>query len=185
LATWNQCHIGLPGCELAPRSRTEYAWFHLGEIETREGGRLAVGRITVGEAGHAPVHTTVGAKAAIEHYDRTGCVAAFVRAKDGRHGIWLAGAVRSDCPAEKVRDLQANPPSGDWRNGELVAALSVPVPGFPIPRVEYAVVATGAIEDVVALVATGYTEHAPPTFTRGQQRRRTQLRRALREAVGR
>jgi hypothetical protein len=63
-------------------------------------------------------------------------------------GIWVSGSVRSDISEEGFRDLRANPPSGDWRslnrNLELVAALSVPVPGFPIPRAEVALAASAA-----------------------------------------
>jgi hypothetical protein len=60
-------------------------------------------------------------------------------------------------PAERIRDMRANPPSGDWRDGELVAVLSVPVPGFPIPRAEARLVASGAEEQVPVLIATGYS----------------------------
>lgn len=160
LALWEQCHVGGMGCDRAPRSQSDYAYFHLGEIDTDE-GPLAVGRITVGKegsakGGHASV--VLGRQGAMEHYDKTGCVAAFVRAKNGNLGIWLSGAIRSDVPAEKIRDLRANPPSGDWRDDELVGVLSVPVPGFPIPRYE-ALVASGASgeEETHALIASGYS----------------------------
>jgi len=66
--------------------------------------------------------------------------------------------VRSDAPAERIRDMRANPPSGDWRDDELVAVLSVPVPGFAIPRVEALIAsAENGNEEVRALIATGYT----------------------------
>lgn len=160
LALWDQCHVGGMGCDRAPRSLSNYAYFHLGEIDTDD-GPLAVGRITVGKegtakGGHASV--VLGQQGAMEHYDKTGCVAAFVRAKDGNLGIWLSGAIRSDVPAEKIRDLRANPPSGDWRDDELVGVLAVPVPGFPIPRYE-ALVASGATgeEETHVLIASGYS----------------------------
>lgn len=174
LALWNQCHRSVAtACEMAPRSKSGYAFFHTGALTTAEGEKVNVGRITVGADGHASVSPHLGTRGAIEHYDKTGLVGAFVRAKDGNHGIWLSGAVRSDCPAERVRDLEANPPSGDWReeNGrlELCAALSVPVAGFPVPRYEAALVASGAEERVVALFASGYTE--PGALSRAEQRR--------------
>ena len=72
---------------------------------------------------------------------------------DGRHGIWLAGAVRSDLTPEGLRDMRANPPSGDWRSLnnslELVAALSVVVPGFPIPRSQLALSASAGISALI------------------------------------
>jgi hypothetical protein len=175
IATWGQCHTGMPGtCELAPKSKSNYAWFHLGEILTSENERVSVGKITVGRAGHAPL--TLGMKGAIEHYDQTGTVAAFVRAQDGRHGIWVTGAIRSDCPEEKVRDLMANPPSGDWRfesgSLEMCGILSVVQAGFPVPRYEYAVVASAAEETVTSLVATGYSDEEPVALSRAEQRKR-------------
>lgn len=162
LALWNQCHAAFASCERPPRSATEYASFHVGQLKTKEGELVNVGRITVGQNGRAKGgHASIilGRQGAMEHYDKTGCVAAYVRAKDGNHGIWLSGAVRSDAPAEVVRDLRANPPSGDWRDYELVAVLSVPVPGFPIPRSEMRLVATGAVEEVAAMIASA---SAPP-----------------------
>lgn len=174
LAVWGECHAGYTGvCRQAPHSYSGYEFFHLGEIATEEGDRVAVGRITVG-GGHAPLE--YGREETVEHYDEAGCVAAFVRASDGVHGIWLSGAVRSDAPAEKVRDLMANPPSGDWREArgalELSGILSVPVPGFPVPRSEARLVASGFEDDrVEALIQSSYQPDAP-LGPRGQRRRR-------------
>jgi hypothetical protein len=162
LALWNQCHAAFASCETPPRSSSNYQFFHVGQIETEEGELVNVGRITVGKNGNAKgghASIVLGRKGAMEHYEANGCVAAFVRAKDGNHGIWLSGAVRSDAPAEKVRDLRANPPSGDWRDYELVGVLSVPVPGFPIPRSEMRLVASGGEEEIAAMIASA---SAPP-----------------------
>jgi len=178
LALFNQCHTAFEHCELAPRSRSGYAFFHTWQIETDDGDTINVGRITVGgkgsaKGGHASI--VLGTQGAMEHYEKTGCVGAYVRASDGRHGIWLSGAVRSDAPSERVRDMRANPPSGDWRmeggSRELVAVLSVPVGGFPVPRYEAHVVATGAAEEeVTALIATGYIAEEVPQFTGARRR---------------
>lgn len=161
LALWDQCHTAFASCERPYRSASGYSYFHVGQIETEEGEFINVGRITVGEAGRAKGgHASVilGRQGAMEHYDKTGCVAAFVRAQDGKHGIWLTGSIRSDAPAERIRDLRACPPSGDWRDYELVAVLSVPVPGFPIPRAEARLVASASGEEVVAtFISTDYT----------------------------
>jgi hypothetical protein len=181
LATWDQCHHGFANeCVLAKRSRTDYSLFHVGTMKTEEGECIDVGRIIVGESGHASI--SYGAADTNKFYDKTGMVGAFVRAVDGKYGIWLSGAVRSDCPAERVRDMLANPPSGDWRrhNGwlELIAALSVPVPGFPVPRYEYALAASADELEFNTLVATGYFEDEEPelpTFSRSEQRRRELL----------
>lgn len=164
LALWGQCHVANgSSCQVAPLSRTKYAFFHVGQIETAEGKLINVGRITVGKPGSAKgghASLVLGRQGAMEHYDQTGCVAAFVRAIDGKHGIWLSGAVRSDVDAERIRDLRACPPSGDWRDNELVAVLSVVTGGLPIPRYEAHVVASAGSdeEEVVSLIASGYSE---------------------------
>jgi len=186
LATWDQCHGGYQGtCELAPRSKSGYKYFHLGSIVTAEGESLPVGRITVDKGGPIGGHLWdmyAGAQKAIEHYDRTGAVAAFVRATDGRYGIWVSGATKSDASAEAIRDMRACPPSGDWRyeNGgmELIAALSVPVPGFPVP---YMVASSG--DQPVALIAQGYVEEEKKVVTRSEMRKMISLVSKAREAL--
>jgi hypothetical protein len=149
LALWGSCHTGflngaVAECVQPPVSKTDYQHFHLGVLET-DGGDIRVGKITYA-TGHAPL--SASARVAADHYDHTGSVGAFVRARNGSVGIWVSGSVRSDISDEGFRDLRANPPSGDWRslnrNLELVAALSVPVPGFPIPRAEVALAASAA-----------------------------------------
>src|SRR3990167_6077167 len=50
LALWGSCHTGfLNGareeCVTAPRSQTDYAMFHLGQIETDDGQLVAVGKL--------------------------------------------------------------------------------------------------------------------------------------------
>ena len=165
LALWDTCHRGfLNGayseCIKAPRSQTGYEQFYAGgKIETAEGDMIPVGRLTF-DTSHAPL--TADLRAAARHYDDTGSVGAFVQARDGQYGIWVSGAVRSDLSPEGLRDLRANPPSGDWRllkrgNLELVASLAVPVPGFPIIRSQLALAASadGGLE-VTALILTGF-----------------------------
>ena len=135
LAPWNGCHSSFQECLTPPRSPDGYQTFHVGQLETAEGDMIPVGKI-VYNGKHAPLSLALAA--ATQHYDDNGHVGAYVRATDGRHGIWLAGAVKHDISPEGLRDLRANPPSGDWRqrNGRytLVAALAVPVPGYPIGR---------------------------------------------------
>ncbi len=137
LAPWSGCHTAYGQCIPPPRSADGYAKFHVGSLETAEGDLIPVGKVMFGGK-HASTDPATTLAAATQHYDDNGHVGAYVRAVDGKHGIWLTGAVKHDITPEGLRDLRANPPSGDWRdrNGRhtLIAALAVPVPGFPIER---------------------------------------------------
>lgn len=160
LALWDACHVGfmqgaLSECVKPPSSPGGYEAFHLGQMVAAGGEKIAVGKVVYGGP-HASL--TAGLVRAREHYDRTSSVGAFVRARDGRHGIYLTGAARSDISPEGLRDMRANPPSGDWRrlNGalELVAALAVGIPGYQTPQVAL----TAAGGDVEALILPGFNE---------------------------
>jgi hypothetical protein len=153
LAAWGTCHIGMPGCFTPPRSATNYSLFRLGEIATTR-GPVAVGQITMA-TGHADL--TASAHRAREHYDDTGVCVADVAAGEDPFGIWVAGAIRPGLTAHDVAELRAAKLSGDWRryegNLEMVAALAVNVPGFPVPRGEFE---PGEYEDeAVSRVAAG------------------------------
>lgn len=162
LAEFGKCHRGIQGrCVMAPHTKNGYAHFNVGRMLTADGSQVEVGKLTV-DAHHAPL--TVGPQAAAAHYDHSGSVAAFVRAGEDQWGPWLAGATRSDATPEQIRDLRANPPSGDWRNTEgrgleLVAALAVPVPGFPVMAVTASLDIEGG-EEPYALIM-GYMDDQP------------------------
>ncbi|QRY62746.1 hypothetical protein JVX90_00265 [Gordonia sp. PDNC005] len=162
LAAWGTPHIGMGGRVTPPKSPSGYKYFHQGVVNTRDGD-LPVGKLTLG-TGHAPVDGRTDAVAAAAHYDNTGTVAAAVRAGEDEHGIWLAGRIVPGTAPERIDELRMSGVSGDWRgvNGqmELVAALAVNVPGFPLPRTEQ-LVAGG---QPTALVAAGVVApSAPPT----------------------
>lgn len=149
LALWDSCHVGMPGrCVKPPKSASGYASFHQSTVRT-DRGNLAVGRLTVG-GGHASPRD--GFRAAAEHYDTTGAAWAMVRAGEDKFGIWVAGQVHPDATAAQVNAGASAPLSGDWRRigggMELVAALSVSTPGFPVRR-EY----TSEQGDSMSLVA--------------------------------
>lgn len=135
LAIHDQCHIGYPGCVTPPRSATDYAIFHHGELATAEGKRVAVGQVTL-TGGHAERELSVSEARA--HYDDTRSAVADVTVGEDRYGIWVNGALRPGISPATVRALLASEVSGDWRmhggNLELVAICAVNVPGFPRPR---------------------------------------------------
>lgn len=171
LAAWGSCHIGFPGvCVEPPRSESGYELFHLGEVECSDGSRVACGQITLG-TGHPSTARGVSAQAAARHYDDTGTAVADVCCGEDEHGIWVAGAVRPHADEELVRELMGAKLSGDWRpvNGrrELVAALAVNTPGFPIPRRRALVAALDTPEpEPLALVAAGIVVEAAPSQSR-------------------
>ena len=157
IALWESCHTGFLSsafseCIKPPRSASGYKFFNLSDPT---GKGVGAGSLTFG-TGHAPL--SMGMQAAAAHYDNTGTVGANVRASDGHLGIWVAGALAPDITAAALRTLRSTPPSGDWRphqHGlELTAVLSVPVPGFPVPRSQLALSASG----ISALILPGLSE---------------------------
>jgi hypothetical protein len=164
LATFDVCHVASPAgpgiCIVAPHSNRGYADFHTGTVLTAEDTLIATGKITMG-TGHAG--QKLSANAAASHYDNTGTAVADVVAGEDEFGIWVSGALRPDVTAEQVRALRASPLSGDWRERggslELVAALAVNVPGFPIPRTS-GMVASGG-DRLYSLVASGMVPREP------------------------
>ena len=135
-ARWEQCHVGFPGqCVTAPESQAGYSHFHVGEVETADGSRVATGTLTIG-TDHAAAE--LRAPAARDHYANTGLAWADVRATNGAFGVWVSGVVRDDVTDAQLALIRASSLSGDWRriagHLEFIAALSVNVPGFPIAR---------------------------------------------------
>lgn len=155
LASWNTCHTSFSDkCVMAPRTATDYAYFKTGEVLCDNGAMVPAGRVTVG-TGHA--HPTLGMVPAVAHYDNTGTAVAAVSVGEDRFGIWVAGAIVSDAPEALVAALRLSPLSGDWRrvggNLELVAALAVNSPGFPVIREQdertYSLCAAGIVNSEV------------------------------------
>ena len=156
LALWGTCHIGTQGaCITPPLSPSEYSYFATGAVHLAD-SVIPVGHVTVG-TGHPDL--TLTAQGAAAHYDHTGTVAADVAAGEDEYGIWVAGAARPGVDLDVVRAAAL---SGDWRriNGdlELVAALCVNVPGFPVPRAK----ALAASGEALALVASGIPSPREP-----------------------
>lgn len=133
IAPWDVCHVGQPGCVVAPHSASGYIHYTRGQhILTAEGDYVRVGTITA-NTGHADLR--LGLDDARSHYDNTAFQAADVAVGEDEHGIWYHGALRPDATETQVRMLRASGISGDWRGAgrdlEMVAALAVNQPGFP------------------------------------------------------
>lgn len=157
VAQWGVCHIGIQGvCTEPPTSPSNYArGFHLGYVVAEDGTEIPCGQITL-RTGHASLKDS--ARAAMAHYDNTGSAVADIVVGEDEHGIWCAGAMRPWATEQDVHELRAAKLSGDWREIggalEMVAALAVNVPGFPIERT--ALAASGGHQ--TALVAAGIVD---------------------------
>lgn len=158
IAEWGTCHTGLglsvgmdDTCTAPPNSPSNYAYYRTGVVDTDQ-GEIPVGNLTMG-IGHAGERLSAGA--AIEHYDNTDAVVADVVVGENAFGIWYSGAMRPNLTNAQIRAFKAARLSGDWRtiggNLELIGALSVNVPGFPIPRLSLA--ASGGRQ--TSLIAAG------------------------------
>ena len=155
IASWDTPHVGMPGKNVRPpRSRHDYGYFHVGSVAALDGQTpidVPCGKLTL-DTGHAPL--TSDANDAASHYDNTGTAVANVCAGEDAYGIWFAGALAPGVDDLKRHKLKSSAVSGDWRpidgSLELVAALMVNTPGFPIPRARVASAA-----ELVPLVAAG------------------------------
>lgn len=126
--------------QYVPMKKVDYSRFLGGQTITADGSRVSTGNITM-NCGHATTAVNLTASKAAEHYDNTCSVVATVRVGENQHGVWLAGALLPDVTPDQVRRIMACRISGDWRTHldkpgwrEFVAALLVPVPGFPMSR---------------------------------------------------
>jgi hypothetical protein len=143
IATWDSTHMGMPGKNVRPpRSQHDYSYFMVGSTQALDGDApvdISVGNLTL-DTGHASL--TSDATQAAAHYDDTGAQVAQVCAGEDAHGVWFAGAVAPGIDDLRMHKLRASAVSGDWRpvggSLELVAALMVNTPGFPIPRARVA-----------------------------------------------
>lgn len=160
LAAWGTPHTGATGeTIIPPHSASGYRYFRMGQVETDDGTMVSTGPLTVG-TGHANLRSSP--QAALAHYDNTGAAVADVAVGEDAHGIWVAGTVRPGASDEQVAALRASALSGDWRpirgSLELMGALAVNLPGFPIPA------PAGMVADghEMALVAAGVVQRPRP-----------------------
>lgn len=153
LAAWGTCHLGIgEKCIMPPYSLNNYGNFRLGSVLTEE-GMVSTGPIVMW-TGHAGDRAS--AAAAARHYDDTGHAIADVAMGEDAFGIWYAGKVRDGASAKDIKAFRASALSGDWRRVasgqlELIAALAVNAPGYPIQAVSFAMEGT----EQLSLIASG------------------------------
>lgn len=152
----DSCHTGYPNRCVQPPAEPDFPYFLNALTRCADGSDVQTGKITFG-TGHADL--SLSADQARAHYDNSATPAADVVLGVDEYGAWFAGALRPNLSDEQIRELRSTGQvSGDWREIggrlRLVACLSVPVAGFPIPRAR---VASAALSRVLAMVAAGTT----------------------------
>lgn len=190
LADWDGCHTGFQGVCIPPfYSQSDYGYFNVGEIECDNGDLMPCGKLMfcMSGNGHASTDEHLSHEEVQRYYDDATKVGAFVRAGSDRHGTWLAGALRSGLNDVEIQHLRTHPPSGDWRpikNGpsDLVAAFSVPIPGFPIARRGQSLVASagGEITAIISAPLSLSSSDGP----RSRRRKKVMLGMRLHNALG-
>ena len=123
--------------------KVDYSRWMNKETIVAGGGRIKTGVLTM-NCGHAETDprfygTLENRK---QHYDNTCSIFAnAVIGEEPGKGVWFAGAVRHGVTADQLTAAMGSSLSGDWqphpdRPGvqEFIAALLVPVPGFPMAR---------------------------------------------------
>ena len=189
LADWDGCHTGFQGVCIPPfYSESDYGYFNVGEIECDKGDLMPCGKLMfcMSGNGHASTDSHLSVEDVQNYYDDATKVGAFVRAGSDRFGTWLAGALRPGLTDIEVQHLRTHPPSGDWRpikNGpsDLVAAFSVPVPGFPIARRGQALVASAGGEITAIISAPLSLRELGPRY---KKRKKAMLTIRLHNALG-
>lgn len=128
--------------------RVDYSRWMNKETIVAGGHRVKTGVLTMG-CGHAATSNYGTLQNRKDHYDNTCSIFAnAVVGEEPGKGVWFAGALRHGVTADQVTAALGSSLSGDWqphpdRPGvqEFIAALLVPVPGFPMarsrPSVEY------------------------------------------------
>lgn len=170
MALWGTCHTAFADrCTTPPRSATNYAEFRVHGARARDadgnGVTVPVGYASVsrapGSGGHAAIRKGMSIAEVAAHYDNTCTAAAEIAVGEDAFGIWVAGRVMPHLDDDTAYKIKGAALSGDWRkrggNLELVAALAVNSPGFPVPF--RALVASG---EPLALVAAGTLAASPP-----------------------
>ncbi|MDQ0376502.1 phage minor head protein [Amycolatopsis thermophila] len=153
IALWNSCHRGFEGeCVPPPPSSTiDYELAHHKDVVTADGTQIRAGQLIVGcphAADNAPYRD------AREYHEAMCTPAANVRFYEDEHGIVAAGSLVPGLTVEDVAKLRHI--SGEWRTVslELMAAVGVDNPGFPVAPLDAETVAVTASADLArAMVA--------------------------------
>lgn len=155
-----------------PMRTVDYSRWMNKETIVEGGERIVTGVITM-NCGHAATDNYGTLANRKEHYDNSCSIAANVRIGEDADGVWVAGALRHGVTSEQVSTMMGCQLSGDWqphpdRPGvtEFIAALLVPVPGFPQARTAPSVTYTDGVLSASAVpIRLGFEEEPDPMQT--------------------
>lgn len=137
-----------------PMNNVDYSRFLGRQTIVAGGGRRVTGVITM-DCGHCPPGASADPAVRMKHYDDSCSVVADINIIERPGvGVIVAGALKHYVTAEQVSKLGSCVLSGDWaphpeRPGmrEFVAALLVPVPGFPMSTKQSALTASMRVDE--------------------------------------
>lgn len=132
---WTTAHIGYSGRKVrAPQSKNDYSFFNLKPVRCADGSNIRCGSLVISVDPNTPGHAGLGMNTnqATDHYDNACKRVARIRVGRDEFGTWFSGALVPGVTPEQVLAIAELTCSGDWREGELRAALLVNVPGLPI-----------------------------------------------------
>jgi hypothetical protein len=128
LAQWDKAHRGLTGLVTPPRPAHNYTEFnHPGPLT--EQGQVGTGPIFL-VGGHPKSVRGLTQEQIAEAYGGIENAWADVRVTAGKFGPWVSGRVRPGLSDEALYAARASHISGHWLGNDLVAIVSVNVPGY-------------------------------------------------------
>jgi hypothetical protein len=139
------CHVAIKDyCQLCPTSDTGYDAFHQLPVRTDDGilkvGLLCTDTLHI-DLQHDDGTWVTGEEARQIAFENPGARAAYLRATDGAHGLWVCGVLHPQVSPEQISRIETTPVSGEWRSIELADGTVIPqelitvncvnVPGYP------------------------------------------------------
>lgn len=124
------CHVGIQQyCQLCPTSDTDYDAFHQVSLNTDQ-GVVKVGLLCT-DVLHTDLQHDDGTWITADEarriaYENPGARAAYLRAVDGEHGLWVSGVLHPNVSPEQLARIESTPVSGDWRSIELADGTIIP-----------------------------------------------------------
>lgn len=149
VALWKTCHTAVDHTCLTPPRNADFDRFHSAARVTADNGEVIPTGVWIVDEPHHP--TQWGTSKMMDHLSNTENAAGYLVAGTDEHGIWVAGAIAPNLPADKLERLRRHAGSGDWRaealssvgkdGYELFAVVAVNAPGYPIPQARIAAAA--------------------------------------------